>query len=138
MEERQTKIYLDETFGNKFSKAFISLNSFCKSVTSTEVNSIKNRFNQGVPDEVWIPSLGKENAVVITQDNQIYLRDDQRRLYKDSGLNIIFFEKNKKINHCNLVQTLTKKWDKIIELSQNEEHFAYKYSFSKKRFTKLD
>lgn len=54
-------------------------------VVLTEVHQIKvysnvDEFERGVPDEEWIPAVGKNDGIVITQDLNIHLTRHQREL----------------------------------------------------------
>lgn len=79
------KIYIDENFSPYLAEGF---NVFQKHLNSNEhtrfeVLSIKKEFGKGAKDEDWIPKVGKESGIVITQDLHIHTTRHQNELYKN-------------------------------------------------------
>jgi hypothetical protein len=70
-----TKIYIDENFSPYLAEGFDVFQKHLNSNERTqfEVLSIKKEFGKGAKDEVWIPKVGKECGIVITQDLYIQL-----------------------------------------------------------------
>jgi hypothetical protein len=50
--------------------------------------SIGNVFGKGAQDEDWIPEIGEERGVVITQDINIHRSRRQRELFEQHGVGI--------------------------------------------------
>ena len=92
-----TKIYIDENFSPYLAEGF---DVFQKHLNSNErmqfeVLSIKKEFGKGAKDEDWIPKVGKEGGIVITQDLHIHTTRHQNELYKKHGLGVFFFNLSK-------------------------------------------
>lgn len=48
-----------------------------------EVLSIREVFGRGTEDEVWIPQVGKEGGIVLTQDFNIFRKRPQWLLFEE-------------------------------------------------------
>lgn len=88
-----TNIYIDENFSHHLAEG---LNVFQKHLNTNEklqiqVLSIKEIFGKGVKDEVWIPLVGDEKGIVITQDLKIQTtRDTKMNYIKNTDLEYSF------------------------------------------------
>lgn len=137
-----TKIYIDENFASQLAEG---LNIFQKHLNlkekhKFEINSILKKFGPGKTDEEWIPILGKEKAIVITQDLSIQTTRHQRDLYHQYGLGIFFFKAPSKGGYSfwEMVQQLVNKWNDIKNQSgKSKRPFAYRCT-SRKGFEPLD
>ncbi|MBC8486838.1 MAG: hypothetical protein H8D45_12460 [Bacteroidetes bacterium] len=136
------KIYIDENFAQQLAEG---LNLFQKHLNrkekhNFEVLSIRKEFGQGVKDEIWIPILGKEQDIVITQDISIQTMRHQRDLYHKYGIGIFFFKPPSKggFSFWEMVQQIIKRWDDIKQkIIKSKKPFAYRCT-SKKGFELLD
>lgn len=137
-----TKIYIDENFAQQLAEG---LNIFQNHLNLKEnhkfkVLSIKAVFGQGAKDEEWIKVLGKEKAVVITQDISIQTIRHQRDLYHQYGLGIFFSKPPSKggFSFWEMVVQVVKRWDEIKQKARNSKRpFAFRCT-SKKGFESLD
>ena len=124
-----TKIYIDANFAPQLAEG---LNIFQKHLNlkesvQFEVKSIDSKLK----DEEWIPVLGKEKAVVITQDIHIQTTRHQRDLYYEHGLGIFFVKapSNKGFSFWEMVQLLVDNWDDIKKItSKTSRPFSFRYT----------
>ena len=93
----------------------------------------------GVPDEEWIPKVGKNKGVVITQDKRIQTTRHQKELYMKYGVGIFFFSTPKKgLPYWESVKRIINKWEEIKSLSaKTEKPFAFRTTASNRRFEKV-
>ncbi len=125
-----TKIYIDENFAPQLAQG---LNVFQEHLNRKEslkirVLSIKEEFGQGALDEKWIPVLGKEEAIVITQDLKIQTTKHQYELYKKYGLGVFFFKPpSKGFTFWEMVEHVINRWPEIKEKTKNRRPFAFRY-----------
>lgn len=89
---RKYKIYIDENMPSQLAHGLHTLQQpqNSKDGLEIEVLSIKDVFGQGALDEEWIPEVGAENGIVITQDFRIQSQKHQRELYVENGVGILF------------------------------------------------
>jgi hypothetical protein len=126
-----TKIYIDENFSHHLAGG---LDIFQQHLNSNEkikiqVLSIKNVFGKGVKDEIWIPIVGKENGIVITQDLRIHTTRHQNELYKKHGLAVFFFKPpSNGYTFWEMVEQLVKRWPEIKKKASDVRPFAYRIS----------
>jgi hypothetical protein len=137
-----TKIYIDANFAPQLAHG---LNTFqqhlnLKEQWKFEVLSITDVFGPKVADEEWIPKLGKEKAVVITQDIHIQSTRHQRDLYHQHGL-LVFFVKppsNRGFSFWEMLQLLVEHWEDIKKKSaKTKRPYAFRCS-SRKPFEPLE
>lgn len=120
------KIYIDENISPNLAKG---LNILEKPFgAGIEVLSIKEVFGEGVQDEDWIPKVGLEKGIVITQDYNIHRTRLQKELYLESGLGIFFFSKSKTgFSYWEITVELIKRWDRLKKLATKTQlPFAYR------------
>lgn len=124
-----TKIYIDENFSPYLAEGF---DVFQKHLNSNEriqfeVLSIKKVFGKGAKDEDWIPEVGKQGGVVITQDLHIHTTRHQNELYKRHNLGVFFFKPpSKGYSFWEMVEKLVKYWPEIKKKSADKKPFAYR------------
>jgi hypothetical protein len=82
------KIYIDENISIYLAKGLHLLEQ--PNNHGFEILSIKEVFGEGVADETWIPKIGSEKGIVISQDYNIYRIRSQRELIFQHGLGIFF------------------------------------------------
>jgi hypothetical protein len=103
-----------------------------------DVLSIIEVFGRGAKDEEWIPKVGAQNGIVITQDYNIQTTKHQKELYISSGLGILFLSSSKVgMSYWETVKLLVNKWEEIIAIVKKEKTpFAYRSSV-KTKFEKI-
>lgn len=139
---KQYKIYIDENLPAQLAKGLNELQQpqNKKEGVIFEVLSIKEVFGQGEQDEDWIPKIGAENGIVITQDFRIQSQKHQRELYRSNGVGILFLNppSNKGFVYWDMVKKLVSEWENIKQIvRKNKTPFAYKAS-AKSRFESMD
>lgn len=105
-----------------------------------EVLSIADEFGKGAQDEDWIPKVGAENGIVITQDYRIQSQKHQRELYIDNGVGILFLNPPSKngFTYWDMVKKVIEEWDNIKTIvRKNKTPFAYRGS-SNKHFERME
>jgi PIN like domain len=82
-----------------------------------KVLSIRKAFHSGCLDEEWIPVVGEEEAIVITQDRNIHRRSSQRELYEKFGVGLyIMIPPSKKgYSYWEMVTIIINNWEEIIQ-----------------------
>lgn len=138
----QYKIYIDENMPPQLAHALNILQQALntKENVQIEVLSIKDVFGQGALDEEWIPKVGAENGIVITQDFRIQSQRHQRELYMNSGVGILFLNPPSKggFGYWEMVKKLIHEWEDIKKIvRKNKAPFAFRAT-SKKSFEKMD
>lgn len=129
-----TNIYIDENFSHHLASG---LDIFQQHLNSNEklqvqVLSLKDRFGQGVKDEDWIPLVGKENGIVITQDLRIQTTRHQNELYKKHGLGVFFFKPpSNGFSFWEMVEQLIKRWPEIKKKASDNRPFAFRITPNK-------
>lgn len=109
------KFYVDENITPNIAEALAILQNPRVS-EDIEVFTIKNEFGKGTPDEVWIPEVAAADGIVITQDLNIHRVRQQRELYRQHGLGVVFFKPPKKgYQYWDLVEFYIKRWKVVKE-----------------------
>lgn len=119
------KFYFDENITPNIAQALAILQN-PRVDEKIEVFTIREVFGAGTPDEEWIPKVAKEHAVVITQDLNIHRVRQQRELYKQNDLGVVFFKPPKKgYKYWELVEFYIKRW-KVVkdEVKKLKKPFA--------------
>ena len=140
--KKKFKIFIDKNLPRQLADGLNCLQQPQNSRDDIEIEvlSIKNIFGQGEQDEDWIPKVGKENGIVITQDYRIQTLRHQRELYQKNGLGILFFSppSNKGFTYWEMVKQLVNRWDDIKQIiRKNHTPFAFRCS-AKTKFEKLE
>ena len=139
---RKYKIYIDENMPSQLAHGLHTLQQpqNNKDGFEIEVLSIKDVFGQGALDEDWIPKVGAENGIVITQDFRIQSQKHQRELYIENGVGILFLNPPSKsgFSYWDMVKKLINEWDDIKKIvRKNKTPFAFRAT-AKKDFEKMD
>ena len=139
---RQYKIYIDENFPPQLAHGLNLLQTpqNIRDKMEIQILSIKDVFGQGCLDEDWIPKVGAENGIVITQDYRIQTQKHQKELYLGSGVGILFFNppSNSGFPYWEMVKQLIKHWEEIKQIVRKEKPpFAYRCT-SKTNFIKIE
>jgi len=109
------KFYVDENITPNIAQALAILQN-PRIDENVEVLTILEEFGQGTPDEEWIPKVAAEDGIVITQDLNIHRVRQQRFLYKQHGLGVVFFKPPKKgYQYWDLVEFYIKRWKVVKE-----------------------
>jgi len=125
-----TNIYIDENFAQKLANGLDVFQQHLnlKERSKFKVISIKEHFGKGVKDEDWIPKIGKEKGIVITQDLRIHTTRHQYELYKKHALGVFFFKPpSKGYSFWEMVEQLIKRWPEIKKKTRNQRPFAFRY-----------
>jgi hypothetical protein len=138
---KKVKIFIDENLPKQLA---IGLNELQKPQNSKdgveiEVLSIKEVFGQGALDEDWIPQVGLENGIVITQDFRIQTQKHQKELYIKHNVGILFFSPPSKsgFSYWEMVKLLISRWEEIKQIiKKNKVPFAFRSS-ARSKFEKL-
>lgn len=139
MNKRKYIIYIDENIPSQVAKALNELQQpqNKRDKSDFEIRSIKETFGGGCKDEDWIPEVGKENAIVITQDCRIQTLRHQNELYKENGVGILFIHAPA-YGYWDLVKKLINSWDEIKGIiEKNAPPFAFRCT-ARGKFEKLN
>ncbi len=139
---RSYKIFIDENLPKQLATG---LNELQKPMNhrdgiSIQVLSIKEVYGQGAKDEEWIPEVGKENGIVITQDYRIQTQRHQKELYIKSGVGILFLNPPSKLGfpYWEMVKQLINRWDEIKSIvKKHQPPFAFRCT-PRTKFEKMD
>ena len=139
---KKYKIYIDENLPSQLAKGLNELQKpqNGRDGIELEVLHIKDVFGQGEQDEDWIPKVGAEKGIVITQDFRIQTQRHQKELYISSGIGILFLKppSNKGFTYWEMVKKIISEWDNIKQIiKKNKTPFAYRCS-SRTGFEKMD
>ncbi|MEM7575172.1 MAG: hypothetical protein AAF433_19860 [Bacteroidota bacterium] len=131
------KIYIDENISKYIALGFQQLQQpYNKRVNvEIEISSIVNEFGRGVPDEEWIPIIGKQQACFVTQDRSIRRTRTQWQLCEEHKVGAFFVRmgsRRKGLEYWQQVEFLIKKWPEIIRLAlKTERPFAFEITARK-------
>ena len=139
---KKYKIYIDENLPNQLAKGLNELQKPQneRDQIELEILSIKDAFGQGEQDEDWIPKVGAENGIVITQDFRIQTQRHQKELYQQNGVGILFLKppSNKGFTYWEMVKKLIIEWENIKQIiKKNKTPFAFRCS-ARTGFEKMD
>jgi hypothetical protein len=137
------KVYIDENMPHQLAEALNILQqplNFKESI-QIEVCSIKKVFGQGAKDEDWIPLVGKEGGIIITQDYNIQTTRHQRDLCEANGLGMLYIKPPAKngLSYWQMAQFIVTRWEEIKKIiSKNKPPFAFRSTVKSKKFEKID
>lgn len=134
---KKYKIYIDENLPSQLARGLNELQKpqNRRDGIDLEVLSIKDIFGAGELDEDWIPKIGAENGIVITQDFSIQSQKHQRELYIRYGVGILFLNppSNSGFAYWEMVKKLVTEWEDIKRIiRKNKTPFAFRASAKKK------
>lgn len=132
-----TKIYLDENLSPNIAEGLNILEA--PNREAFEVLSIRSVFGRGTPDEEWIPKVGQENAVVITQDINIHKNHCQRSLYRQHNVGVFFVSPPSKsgYQYWEMVEQIIKRWRDIKKHCKSQRPFAFRCTSRSTDFERL-
>lgn len=132
------KIYIDATRAPQLARAMDVIQSHLNEneKKAIEVLSIIDVFKEGAKDEEWIPIVGKEGGVVITEDRRIQTSRHQRELYIKHGVGIIFLKKSKSgMTFWQMFVHLVDWWEDIKQIARNNKPpFSYRQPGQNEKF----
>ncbi len=113
------KIYFDENLSPYLAQGIHNLEK--PNNQGIEVLSIKDKFGRGAKDEDWLPEIGKEGGIIITEDFNIFKRPNQKTLINEFGIGVFFLKYKNKKGHLywETVLLLIKHWQEITKISLN-------------------
>jgi hypothetical protein len=130
MQERQLKVYIDENLAPQLAKALDIIQDHLNNEEkkAIKVLSLTDVFYEGIKDEDWIPLIGREKGVVITQDRRIQHSRHQRELYLYYGVGIIFLKSTKTgLSFWQMFKHIVLWWDDIKQIvRKNEPPFSFR------------
>ena len=131
------KIYLDENLPAKLAEGLNILEA--PNQEGFEVIPMIKEFQRGAKDQDWIPVIGPEGGVVITQDLNINRNRQLKQLYLDNELGIFFFAPPKKgYKYWDMVEQIIKRWRELKTLSKTSRRpFAYRCTSHSKKFERM-
>ncbi len=120
------KIYFDENFPYQLAKALNILQS-PKVDEDVEVLNISDEYGRGAADEEWIPQIAKSNGIVITQDLRIQNTKQQRELYRQYKLGVVFLKppSKKGYSYWEQVEKVIMSWRDIKDAKNFKRPFAF-------------
>jgi len=106
--------FFDENFPPAIAKALNILQAQ-KPEEKIEVLNISDEYGKGIADEDWIPKVGKRNGIVVTQDLNIQRTRQQRDLYRQHNLAVVFIKppSKKGYTYWEQVKEIFSNWDII-------------------------
>ncbi len=131
------KIYIDENLSPHIAKGLDILEKPLGE--GFEVLSIGEIFGRGAKDEDWLPQIGQENGVVITQDLNIQRSRQQRELYKKHNVGVFFLSAPSRngFSYWEMVAHIVNRWQDIKKKSRKSlRPFAYRCT-AKKDFEEI-
>ena len=142
MHERLLKIYIDENIAPHLARAMNIIQEHLnfEEKKAIEVLSLKDIFHEGIKDEEWIPLVGKEHAIIITQDRNIQFSKHQRTLYLSHGVGIIFLKSPKVgMTFWQMFKHLVDWWDDIKQIARHHKPpFAFRQPGQHQKFEEWD
>lgn len=139
---RSFRIYIDENLPVQLAKGLNILQEpqNKKDNCNIEVISITEKFGRGAKDEDWIPEVGKEGGIVITQDYRIQTQKHQRELYRQHGVGILFINPPSKsgFSYWEMVKKVVNEWEDVkVILRKEKSPFAFRCT-AKTKFIKFE
>ncbi|NIJ51205.1 PIN-like domain-containing protein [Dyadobacter arcticus] len=121
-----TKIYIDENISPHIASGINKLEK--PTGEGFEIVSIESVFGKGALDEDWLPKIGAEGAVVITQDLNIHRTRRQRELFEEHQVGVFFLCPPSKngYQYWEMVEQIVKRWREIKKLCKENKPFAFR------------
>jgi len=128
--EKRLKIYIDENMAPQLARALNVIQEHLNldEKKAIEVLSLKDTFHEGIKDEEWIPLVGEEHGIIITQDRNIQFSRHQRALYMAHGVGLIFLKSPKGgMTFWQMFKHLVNWWDDIKQIARHKNPpFAFR------------
>jgi predicted nuclease of predicted toxin-antitoxin system len=122
-------IYIDENLPPQLAEGLSILEK--PNNDGVNVISIKKHFGEGTRDEDWIPLVGREGGIIITQDYNLHKNRHQRELYMQHGVSVFFITSTTKngLSYWQMVELIISRWKEIKTLSRKtRKPFACKWT----------
>ncbi len=120
------RIYFDENFSTHL---VAGMQAFQEGRRREDVTvlSVVDEFEQGTPDETWIPAVAKVRGVALTQDMNIHRTRAQAALCQANKIGVFFFKPPKDgWTYWRLIQLVVRLWPEITRLaSETKRPFSY-------------
>ena len=131
MERKPLKIFIDENIAPQLARSLDIIQEHLnkEEKTAIKVFALKDYFKQeGIKDEEWIPIIGKEHGIVITQDRKIKFSKQQRELYLQHGVGIIFLKSPKTgMSFWQMFKHIVEHWEEIKAIvRKNDPPFSFR------------
>lgn len=111
------RIYFDENFSPNL-VAGMKVFQEGRRRDDVTVFSIADEFEQGTPDETWIPAVAKVRGVALTQDTNIHRTRAQATLCHANKIGVFFFKPPKDgWTYWRLIQLVVRLWPDITRLA---------------------
>jgi hypothetical protein len=132
-----TKIYIDENISPHIAAGLAILER--PNGDQFEVHSIESAFGRGAKDEEWLPKIGHEGAVVVTQDLNIYRTRSQRELFEKFNVGVFFLSPPAKTGYqyWEMVEQIVKRWRDIKKHCKGKRPFAFRCTSRSTDFERL-
>ena len=101
------------------------------------VEHLRDNFSPNVKDTTWLKYIGEQKLFLITRDEQIRYRPDEKAALKKYNVGA-FFLGGKKKTHWQLVEQLVRNWIRIKEYAEKKHKpFIYRIPPSGAKFVKI-
>lgn len=80
------KFFIDENIAPQIGRALMILQQPLNYEEGVEVYNIREEYGKGATDEEWIPDIGNQDGIVISQDLNIHRTRKQCDLYRQYGM----------------------------------------------------
>ena len=102
-----------------------------------EAVHLREVFDPGEADAVWLRYVGEEGLFLVTRDERIRFRPNELAQLKAAAVGA-FFLGGKNRNRCELIQQLVRNWPRMKKFaSRTKRPFACRIPPSGSRFTSL-
>jgi hypothetical protein len=120
------RIFFDENFSPHLVAGLRALQNGMPG-EGVEVCSVVEEFGRGALDEDWIPKVGAQGGVAITQDCNIHRTRAQWAICQGNQIGVFFFKPPKKQgwNYWMIVQVVIRHWEEIKRLATNKKPFGF-------------
>lgn len=102
-----------------------------------DVTHLTEHFREDMPDPEWLAEVGQRGWFVLTRDNRIRSRTNERIAVKRYSVGV-FFLAGKSQTTCQIIQQLIRNWPRIKDYARNHNPpFAIRIPPSGTKLTKL-
>lgn len=120
-------VYFDENMSSHVAKGFNIIQepeNYKNGRINIEIKFLPDVYDFGTDDLDWIPQVGKEKGVVITQDVHISKRKNEIDAYLKYGVRLFFLRgktKKRGLSVWEMVQVLSKNWEEMVNIILTDE-----------------
>ena len=133
-------VYLDENLPASIAKALHELQTHFNG-EHFQVLHLNDRYPQGTKDEEWIPAVGAEGGLVITQDCNIHRMRSQRDLIAEHGVGLVFLKPPSKngFSYWQQVELIVELWPAIKNIAGSKKlPYSYRASARNRKLEPLE